>query len=484
MSTRETEYPVWRRPLPEEQDLAEQAEHLKRRHLLLDPKFPWEMNDDALRPMYRTSRAFWVLFVALSGLVLMAAITWAGQIYWGLGITGLSRPINWGLYLVNTVYFIGIGHAGTFISAALRVMRVEWRRPISRAAETLTLFGLSAAGLSIFMHLGRVWKFYWLFPYPNQRQLWPNFHSPLMWDLMAILTYVTGSVLFVFLGLLPDIAMARDHTRGWRHRLYTILSLGWRGTEKEWAYHKTSLDIFCYVIIPVMICVTTIVSWDFAMALQPGWTSTIFGPYFVTGAIYSGVAAVIIVMAIIRNGMRLKYFLREEHFNGMGIFLLLLTFAWAYFYFSDYIAPWYHGEPVMKVIFDLFRRGWAAPLWFLMIFSNVLLPAATLWSRRVRRSIPTMLVIAIFVQIGMYLERYLIIPVSLGYNELPFSWGIYIPRTGVILTIAAFAFVVLGYLVFSRFFPLIPAWEILEGQIFQGLKRIGRALMPSRSEPH
>jgi len=219
VSTRETEYPVWRRPLPEEEDLAEQAEHLRRRHLLLDPRFPWEMNDDVLQPMYRTGRTFWVLFVALAGLVMMGAVTWGLQIYWGLGITGLNRPINWGLFLVNTVYFIGIGHAGTFISAALRVFKVEWRRPISRAAETVTLFALAAAGLSIFMHLGRLWKAYWMLPYPNQRQLWPNFHSPLMWDFMAILTYMTGSVLFVYLGLLPDLAMARDHTRGWRHRL-------------------------------------------------------------------------------------------------------------------------------------------------------------------------------------------------------------------------------------------------------------------------
>jgi Ni/Fe-hydrogenase subunit HybB-like protein len=484
VSTHEIEYPVWRRPVLEDEDLAEQAEHLRRRHLLLDPKFPWEMNDDVLKPMYQTSRTFWVLFVALSGLVMMGVVTWGFQIYWGLGITGLNRPVNWALFLVNTVYFIGIGHAGTFISAALRVMKIEWRRPISRAAEALTLFALAAAGLSIFMHLGRLWKAYWMLPYPNQRELWPNFHSPLMWDLMAILTYVTGSVLFVYLGLLPDIAMARDHTRGWRHRLYTILSLGWRGTEKEWAYQETSLTIYSYVIIPVMICVTTIVSWDFAMALQPGWTSTIFGPYFVTGALYSGVAAVIIIMAVIRKGMRLEYFLRDEHFNGMGIFLLLLTLAWAYFYFSDYIAPWYHGEPVLKVLFDLLRRGWAAPLWFLMLFSNLLLPAATLWSRRVRRSIPAMVIISIFVQIGMYLERYLIIPVSLGYNELPFNWGIYVPRAGVILTIAAFAFVVLGYLVFSRFFPLIPAWEVLEGQILQGLRRIGRALIPTRTDLH
>jgi Ni/Fe-hydrogenase subunit HybB-like protein len=484
MSAHETEYPVWRRPLLEDEELAEQAEHLKRRHLLLDPKFPWEMNDHVLEPMYRTSRTFWVLFVALGGLVLMGAVTWGRQIYWGLGITGLNRPINWGLYLVNTVYFIGIGHAGTFISAALRVLKVEWRLPISRAAETLTLFGLSAAGLSIFVHLGRVWKFYWLLPYPNQRQLWPNFHSPLMWDFMAILTYMTGSTLFIYLGLLPDLAMARDHTRGWRHRLYTLLSLGWRGTEKEWAYHKTSLDIFSYVIIPVMFSVHTIVSWDFAMSVQPGWNSTIFGPYFILGALFSGVAAVIMVMAIIRKAMRLEYFLREEHFNGMAKFLLILSFAWAYFYFNDYIVPWYGGEPVMKVVFDLFRRGWAAPLWFLMLFGNVFLPWATLWSRRVRSSIPALFVICIYVQIGMYLERYLIIPVISGYNELPFDWGVFVPRAGTLITIGTLAMVVFLYMLFSRFFPLIPVWEILEGQILQGLKRIGRALIPTRSEPH
>jgi Ni/Fe-hydrogenase subunit HybB-like protein len=216
MSTRETEYPIWRRPMPDDEDLAEQAEHLRRRHLLLDPKFPWEMNDDALRPMYRTTPMFWVFFVVLGGLVMMGAVTWASQIYWGLGITGLNRPISWGLFLVNTVYFIGIGHAGTFISAALRVLKIDWRRPISRAAETLTLFALAAAGISILMHLGRVWKAYWLLPYPNHRGLWPNWHSPLMWDLMAILTYMTGSTIFIFVGLIPDFAMARDHTRGWR----------------------------------------------------------------------------------------------------------------------------------------------------------------------------------------------------------------------------------------------------------------------------
>ncbi len=484
MSAHEREYPVWRRPVLEDEDFEEQAEHLRRRHLLLDPKFPWEMNDDALEPMYRTRPRFWIVLVALGGLVLMGGVTWVRQIYYGLGVTGLNRPIYWGLYLVNTVYFIGIGHAGTFISAALRVLKVEWRRPISRVAETLTLFGLAAAGLSILIHLGRVWKFYWLVPYPNQRQLWPNFHSPLMWDFMSILTYMTGSTLFIYLGLIPDLAMARDHTRGWRHRLYSILAMGWRGTEKEWAYHKTSLDIFSYVIIPVMFSVHTIVSWDFAMSIQPGWNSTIFGPYFILGALFSGVAAVIIVMVVVRKTMKVEYFMRQEHFDGMAKFLLLLSFAWAYFYFNDYIVPWYNGEPVMKVVFDLLRRGWAAPLWFLMLFGNIILPWATLWSRRVRRSAAALVLICVFVQIGMYLERYFIIPVFLGYNELPFSWSIYIPRAGVLLTIASIAGVVLAYMLFSRLIPLIPVWEILEGQIFQGLKRVGRALVPSKFEPH
>jgi molybdopterin-containing oxidoreductase family membrane subunit len=196
------------------------------------------------------------------------------------------------------------------------------------------------------------------------------------------------------------------------------------------------------------------------------------------------VAAVIIVMAIIRRVMKLEYFLRQEHFNGMAMFLLLLSFAWAYFYFNDYIVPWYGGEPLMHVIFDLFRYGWAAPLWFLMIFGNIVLPWVTLWNKRVRSSIPALVIVAIFVQIGMYLERYLIVPVMLGYNELPFSWGVYIPRAGVIMTIACMAMVVLLYALFSRVFPLIPVWEILEGQIMQGLRRIGRALVPTRSEPH
>jgi Ni/Fe-hydrogenase subunit HybB-like protein len=477
--------PMWRRALPKDADLAHQIEHEQRQHLLLDPRYPLDIDQQVLDPMYSTGRKFWLVLVILGGMMAMYAGTWVYQMINGLGVTGLNRPVMWALYIVNFVYFIGIGHAGTFISAALRVLKIEWRRPISRAAETLTVFALISAAMFPLVHLGRSWKFYWLLPIPNQRQLWPSYHSPLLWDLTAILTYLSCSILFAYIGLMPDLAMARDHTSGWRHRFYEVLSLGWHGTEREWANQETALNIFSYAIIPVMFSVHTIVSWDFAMAIQPGWHSTVFGPYFVIGALFSGVAAVILVMIVARKTMHLEYFLRAEHFDGMAKFLLLLSLAWAYFYFNDYLVPWYGQAPVEKVIQQaVFAYGYAAPLWYLMLFSNIVVPWLTLWSKRIRTSIPAMLIICIIVQVGMYLERYLIIPVTLSRNEFPYSWGIYIPHwPESLITVSAFCLVGFLYVIFSRFIPLIPVWEVYEGQVMQGLRRIGRRLVPTRSEP-
>jgi len=479
------DYPLWRRRMPKKDtDLAHQIEHERHQHLLLDPRYPLDIDKGVLDPMYRTSVRFWIYFTVLGGLVMMWMGVWLYQMIWGIGVTGLNRPVMWALYIVNFVYFIGIGHAGTFISAALRVLKVEWRRPISRAAETLTVFALMTAAMFPLVHLGRSWKFYWLLPYPNQRQIWPSYHSPLLWDLTAIMTYLSCSILFAYIGLLPDLAMARDHTAGWRHRMYVILALGWRGSEREWANQETALNVFSYAIIPVMFSVHTIVSWDFAMAIQPGWHSTVFGPYFVIGALFSGVAAVIMVLAIARKAMHLEYFLRDEHFDGMGKFLLLLSLAWAYFYFNDYLVPWYGQAPAEKILQQLYALGYIAPLWFLMLFSNIVLPWTTLWSRRIRTSIPAIFIISIFVQIGMYLERYIIIPVTLGRNEIPFSWGKYIPNwPESLITVGAFAFVGFLYIIFSRLIPLIPVWEVHEGQVMQGLRRVGKALIPTRSEP-
>ncbi len=462
----------------------EEIESYREEHLLLDPRNALETNQRLMDPMYRTGRLFWLSFVVLGGLVAAYGGMWFFQMWNGIGITGLNRPVMWALYIVNFVYYIGIGHAGTFISAALRALKIEWRRPISRAAEIVTVFGLLTAASFPIIHLGRSWKAYWLFPYPNERELWPSYHSPLLWDVTAISTYLSCSILFAYISMIPDLAMARDHSTGWRHEVYKMLALGWRGSEGEWHNHNTALNVFTYAIIPVMFSVHTIVSWDFAMALQPSWHSTIFGPYFVIGALFSGSGAVIIALILIRKFLHLEYFLRKEHFNGMGMFMLLLSLAWGYFYFNDYLVPWYGGEPVEKVIAQVLSQGWLAPLWFLMLFANVVLPWATLGFKKIRTNLPALLIISIFVQIGMYIERYIIVPGGLTYNEFPSTWKVYIPHLPEsLITVGSFGFVFFLYILFTRIFPIIPLWEVREGQLLHGLKRIGKALVETKAEP-
>jgi Ni/Fe-hydrogenase subunit HybB-like protein len=476
---------AWDSSLPEEQILAEQAVQARQRYLLLDPRPPEEMEDSVLEPMKRAGPLFWVLFFVLGGGVTTLFLVWGYQMWWGMGVTGLNRPVMWAIYIANFVYFIGIGVAGTFISAVLRVLRVQWRAPITRAAEMLTVFALATSALFPLIHLGRTWKFYWLLPYPNQRQLWPSYHSALLWDMTAILTYLSSSILFAWLALIPDLAMARDRIeRGWRHHFFRILALGWRGTEWQWSRLKTAITVFSFAIIPVMILMHSIVGWDFAMSIQPTWNSTVFGPYFVAGALLSGAAAVIIVLVVIRKALGLEYFLRAEHFDGMGRFLLYLSIAWAYLYFNEYLVPWYGRLPAEKSVLDLFTFGWAAPIWYLMLFCNVLLPWMTLWSRRLRTTLPVLLVVSIFVQIGMYLERYLIVAVTLGVNELPFDWGLYVPHAPeILITVGALSLLGFSFLLFVKLFPIIPVWEIREGQLTQGLRQIGRAIVPTRLDP-
>lgn len=470
--------------MPEDPDLARQAEHARSLHLLVDKRPVREIGDRILAPMHKFGRLFWLSFLVLTSGLVAWGVAWSWQMYEGMGVTGLNRPVMWAPYIANFVYFIGIGHAGTFISAALRVMHTEWRAPVSRAAELLTVFALSSAFAMPLVHLGRTWKFYYLVPYPNDRQLWPSFHSALLWDATAIFTYLTCSILFVYLGLMPDLATARDRNpTGWRGRLYAAAALGWRGTERQWATHETAMNIFSYAIIPVMFSVHTIVSWDFAMALQPTWHSTIFGPYFIAGALFSGAAAVILVLAMVRKFMHLEYFLRAEHFNGMGKFLLVLSFTWAYFYFNEYLVTWYGQLPVEKRIYAAFQAGWASPWFWLMFFGNIVVPWIGLSTYRLRTSIPVIVIVSIFVQIGMYIERVLIVGGALGYNELPFSWGRYSPRLPeVLIIIGTFALVGFGYWVYTRLFPIIPIWEVEEGQKLYALKRFGRAIIRTRTE--
>jgi Ni/Fe-hydrogenase subunit HybB-like protein len=476
--------PFWEQPLPEDERLAAQVQHGREEHLLLDPKPPAENNAFMLANMSQTGALFWLLVVGLGGLTLAFVVTWVLQMRYGMGITGLNRSVMWGPYIANLVYFVGIGHAGTFISAALRMMRMDFRRPVARAAEVVTLFGLAIAGLFPLIHVGRLWKIYYMMPIPNQRELWPNFRSALFWDATAITTYMIGSTLFMYIALVPDLAMTRDHVTGWRKKLYGALSLGWRGTEGEWHRLESVSNILSMIIVPVMFSVHTGVSWNFAMAIQPGWHSTIFGPFFIVGALFSGVAAVILVMIILRKTMGLGYFLREEHFNAMGIFLMLMSLAWVYFYFTEWIVNWYGNLPMEQALQSMLTGDLAA-LFYLMLFANIIVPLGTLWSRRIRTSLPAMVVICIFIQIGMYLERVLIVAGFLSRNELPFNWVNYTPRwPEIVITVGTLAFLGLLYALFTRVVPIVPLWEVHEGQATQGTRRIGRAVVTTRTEHH
>ena len=456
-----------------------------RQYLMHDPLPRGQMNAMVMEAMHETNPIFWGITGVLAAIVLFAlGYEWYILIMQGQGTAGVLRPDYWGVFLVNTVFWIGISHAGTFISAILRVLKIESRRPFTRAAELMTTFGLVQAGLSIFMHLGRVWLVYWMFPIPNERRIWPDFHSPLMWDLMAITTYLLCSTMYLILPLIPDLAMVRDRTEGgWLKQFYRILAIGFRGTEGEWKNLTTAMNIFAFAIIPVMFSVHTIVSWDFAMASRPGWSSTVFGPYFVIGALHSGMAAVAVVLFLLRSSMKhYKYFIRAEHFNTMGTLMLLVSMAWAYFYFNDYLVPWYGGDVWDKLVQEYTEKGPLAYLWYTMLICNIAVPWAFLWNKKWRQTPWLLAIVGLLINVGMYLERYIIIPVGVTINRMPFTWRQYEPRIEVPMTIGTFALFLLLYMLASRVIPLIPVWEVQEGQEAHLIRKIGKAEISTLSD--
>lgn len=427
-----------------------------------------ELNAGLDNRVFRAMQTFgirYLLLVAfLAALVGFGAVGFAWQIYKGIGVTGLNRPIFWGFYITSFVFWIGISHAGTLVSAILRVLKVEWRRPLTRAAEAMTLFALMIGGLFPIIHLGRNWRFYWMIPLPNERGLWPNFRSALMWDLLAILTYITASSLFLFLPLVPDLATARDRTRGLRRRVYGILSLGWRGTQQQWHRLHLAMRIFTIVVIPIAVSVHTIVSWDFGMTQVEGWRSTVFGPYFVIGAIYSGIAALITVLILVRKSMGLQDYLTLRHFDRLGKVLLSVTVLWFYMFWAGFLTDWYGGNSVAKLIQHEHLVGSSAVLFWTMMTVNVGIPFLFLWFRRVRTSMAAMLVISLLINVGMWIERFLIIVSSTSVNSLSYNWGSYTPQwPEIAIATATFAAFALLYVIFSKALPLISLWEVKEG---------------------
>jgi Ni/Fe-hydrogenase subunit HybB-like protein len=462
---------------------APHLEHDPREHLMHDPLPRGEMNRMVMESMLTSSWRFWVVFIILSLLVATCFFfAWGYLIAEGLGVAGVNRPAYWGIFLVNVVFWIGISHAGTFISAILRVFKAEFRRPFTRAAELMTTFGLVQAGASIFMHMGRAWLAYWMIPIPNERMLWPNFHSPLMWDLLAITTYLLCSTMYLFLPLIPDLAMARDRSIGWRKGWFKALALGFRGTEAEWTHLKWAMNLFAWAIIPVMFSVHTIVSWDFAMAMRPGWSSTVFGPYFVIGALHSGMGAVALVLFMMRSTMKnIKYFIRPEHFDALGKLMLIISMAWGYFFFNDYLVPWYGGDIWQDTLSQWLEKGPMAWMFISLLVLNVVIPWSILW-RRKWRSTPWLLAsVGLLINVGMWFERYLIIPVGLSINRMPFTWRLYHPRIEIAMTIGTFSLFLLLYLTASRLIPLVPVWEVQEGQLAHRLLKIGKSIVPTVS---
>lgn len=453
------------------------AEEEYRENLLLDPRPQREMNHMVLEAMQRTGRVYWIVVAVLAVLALGGLVGgWLYQIRWGLGVAGIRRPVYWGVYIASFIFWIGISHAGTFISAILRVLKAEFRRPITRAAELMTTVSLLVAAAFLGIHVGRTWRAYWILPYPNQRGLWPNYHSPFLWDEMAIASYLVGSTLYLYLPLIPDLAMARDHTTGWRRRLYRALALGWRGTETQWHHLQLAIKVFAIVIIPVMFSVHTIVAWDLAMTKALGWRSSIFAPYFIAGAVFSGLSAAVNVLFIARSSMKLHYFIRQEHFDALAKLMLVFSFVWTYFFFADFLTEWYAGDASGHQILAMQTSGPMAPFWYTMLFFNIVVPWLTLWSRRIRNSPVALFLVALGVNVGMFLERFIIVTGFLRRNHLPFNWGTYAPSPVEILIMAgSVATFLLLYALLSRLFPMIPVWEVREGQLAHGLRRIGRA---------
>lgn len=411
-----------------------------------------------------TPRWWWISFIVASG---MALFTFFGLTYLvstGIGVWGLVSPVNWGWAIVNFVFWIGIGHAGTLISAILCLLKQKWRTSINRPAEAMTIFAVMCAGLFPVFHVGRVWYAWWLFPLPNANGIWPNFRSPLEWDVFAVSTYFTVSVLFWYMGMIPDLATVRDRARRgaqkWRMYFYGILAMGWRASNRHWSNFEMAYLLLAGLSTPLVLSVHTIVSFDFAVSLLPGWHTTIFPPYFVAGAIFSGFAMVLTLMLPIRAICGLHDLITMHHISNMCKIILATGSMVGYGYAMEFFMAWYSGNPYEGFTFINRAFGQYAWAYWIMITCNVISPQL-FWFKRIRRNIALVWIICIFVNVGMWFERFVIVVTSLANDFLPSSWGYYSPTIVDIFTFfGTFGFFSALFLLFVRFLPMMAIAEI------------------------
>jgi Ni/Fe-hydrogenase subunit HybB-like protein len=394
----------------------------------------------------------------------LGAISWL--LIKGVGIWGIDMPVAWGFAISNFVWWVGIGHAGTFISAVLLLLRQKWRTSINRFAEAMTLFAASIAGIYPVIHLGRPWFFYWLVPYPNKMDLWPQWRSPLVWDFFAIASYLTVSLVFWYVGLIPDLATLRDRAgrAGERMRqvIYGLLALGWRGEARHWARYESAYLLLAGLATPLVVSVHTIVSLDFAVGNTPGYHSTIFPPYFVAGALFSGFAMVLTLAIPLRSAFKLQDFITERHLANAAKVLLATSWLVAYGYAAEVFTAFYSADKYEQFMTVNRWSGPYAPIYWSMLAFNVALPQL-LWLRRVRHSVLALFVLSLFINAGMWMERVLIVVSSLHRDYLPSSWGMYYPtRWDWITLFGSVALFVWLFLLFVRFLPLISIAEMRE----------------------
>ncbi|MCX7674737.1 MAG: polysulfide reductase NrfD [Bdellovibrionaceae bacterium] len=401
---------------------------LERNPLVATPKTYKDVTEDVLKPLNTPPSKGWLALISGAGTLFLFYITIIGIVIAnGMGLLGVNHPIAWGTMIVTFVFWVGIGHAGTLISAILFLFRQKWRTSVARTAEAMTVFAVATAGLFPLMHTGRPWLDFWLFPYPNQRgPLWVNFRSPLLWDVFAVSTYATVSLVFWYVGLVPDFATIRDRAKTKLRRIiYGALSLGWRGTAKNWSHYEMVYLLLAGLSTPLVLSVHTIVSFDFAVAGLPGWHTTIFPPYFVAGAIFSGFAMVVTLMTLVRIGFpQFKDYITLDHMEVMNKIIMTTGLMVGYAYGSEFFVAWYSGNEYER--FTFINRAFGPYAWsyWVMIVCNVVIPQV-FWWKKMRRSIPVMFVVSIFVNIGMWFERFVITVTSLHRDFLPANWGMY-----------------------------------------------------------
>ncbi len=404
----------------------------------------------------------WYIAFTIAFCMMIAFFASIGYVFWeGIGAWGNMHPVSWGWPIVNFVFWVGIGHAGTLISAILYLLRQNWRTAINRFAEAMTIFAVVCAGIFPGIHIGRPWLPYWMFPIPNQMEMWPQFRSPLEWDVFAVGTYATVSILFWYMGMIPDLATFRDRaTSKVRRTVLAVFSVGWRGSSRQWHRYEKAYMILAALAAPLVLSVHSVVSFDFATAQMPGWHTTIFPPYFVAGAIFSGFAMVVTLMVPARQFFGLKSIVKMKHLENMNMVIVATATMVGYAYGMEFFIAWYSGVEPEKAAFVNRALGpyfWA---YWTMITCNVLIPQL-FWFKKIRRSIPLMFVICLFVNVGMWFERFVIICTTLARDFIPGNWGYFIPTWTDFVTFAgSFGLFFTLFLLFLRFLPMVAMAEV------------------------